>query len=144
MRGRAVGPRLACSVTGCCGRSCARFMSPVASGMGGRLWKDLREDGEAVGEKRVRRLMREEGLPGKVSKRFKPTTNSDHADPIAATLLDRTFTAAAPNQRWVGDTTEFVIGENAKLYLAAILDLYSRFVVGCGHCGICSRCQRAD
>jgi transposase InsO family protein len=96
-----------------------------------RLWKDLREDGEAVSEKRVRRLMREEDLRGKVPKRFKQTTNSDHDDPIAANLLDRDFTAAAPNQRWVGDTTEFVIGDSgAKLYLAAILDLYSRFVVG--------------
>jgi transposase InsO family protein len=46
-------------------------------------------------------------------------------------MLARDFTAAAPNQRWVSDTTEFVIGENnAKLYLAAVLDLYSRFVVG--------------
>ena len=96
-----------------------------------RLWKDLREDGEAVSEKRVRRLMREEGLQGKVPKRFKQTTDSKHDDPIAANLLDRDFTAPAPNQRWVGDTTEFVIGDGgAKLYLAAILDLYSRFVVG--------------
>jgi transposase InsO family protein len=96
-----------------------------------RLWKDLKEDGEAVSEKRVRRLMREEGLHGKVPKRFKQTTNSQHGDPIAANLLDRDFTAAAPNHRWVGDTTEFVIGDSgAKVYLAAILDLYSRFVVG--------------
>jgi transposase InsO family protein len=95
-----------------------------------RLWKDLHEDGETVSEKRVRRLMREEQIRGKVPKRFKHTTNSDHADPIAANVLDRDFTAEAPNQRWVGDTTEFVIGEHAKLYLAAILDLYSRFVVG--------------
>jgi putative transposase len=95
-----------------------------------RLWKDLQEDGEAVSEKRVRRLMREEGIRGQVPKRFKLTTNSDHHDPIAANVLDRDFTAAAPNQRWVSDTTEFVIGESAKLYLAAILDLYSRFIVG--------------
>jgi putative transposase len=95
-----------------------------------RLWKDLQEDGEAVSEKRVRRLMRDEQIQGRIPKRFKQTTNSDHADPIAANLLDRDFTAAAPNQRWVGDTTEFVIGESAKLYLAAILDLHSRFVVG--------------
>ena len=74
--------------------------------------------------------MREEQIQGQVPKRFKQTTNSDHDDPIAANVLDRDFTAAAPNQRWVGDTTEFVIGENAKLYLAAILDLFSRFVVG--------------
>src|SRR5262249_52494801 len=45
-------------------------------------------------------------------------------------LLNREFTAEAPNQRWVGDTTEFRIGENGTLYLAAILDLFSRFVVG--------------
>ncbi len=73
-----------------------------------RLWKDLKEDGEAVSEKRVKRLMREEQIQGKVSTRFKHTTNSDHDDPIAANVLDRDFTAAGPNQRWVGDTTEFV------------------------------------
>jgi len=96
-----------------------------------RLWKDLKEDGETVSEKRVRRLMREEGLQGKVPKRFKQTTDSQHDDPIAANLLDRDFTAVAPNHRWVGDTTEFVIGDGgAKLYLAAILDLFSRYVVG--------------
>jgi transposase InsO family protein len=95
-----------------------------------RLWKDLREDGEAVSEKRVGRLMRDEQIRGRVPKRFKHTTDSKHDDPIAANLLARDFTAAAPNQRWVSDTTEFVIGESAKLYLAAILDLFSRFVVG--------------
>ena len=95
-----------------------------------RLWKDLKEDGEAVSQKRVKRLMREEQLRGRTPKRFKQTTNSNHNDPIAANVLNRDFTAAAPNQRWVGDTTEFVIAENAKLYLAVILDLYSRFVVG--------------
>ncbi len=55
---------------------------------------------------------------------------SEHDQPVAANLLDRQFTAEAPNQRWVGDTTEFVIGESGKLYLAAILDLFSRFIVG--------------
>jgi len=63
-------------------------------------------------------------------KRFKCTTMSDHDQPVAANLLDRQFTAEASNQRWVGDTTEFVVGESGKLYLAAILDLFSRFVVG--------------
>jgi transposase InsO family protein len=89
-----------------------------------RLWKDLKEDGEAISEKRVRRLMREEQIQGRVPKRFKHTTDSDHTDPIAANVLDRDFTAAAPNQRWVSDTTEFAIGDSGKLYLAAILDLY--------------------
>ena len=54
---------------------------------------------------------------------------SDHDQPVAANLLDRQFTAATPNRRWVGDLT-FVIGESGKLYLAAILDLFSRLVVG--------------
>ena len=58
------------------------------------------------------------------------TTMSDHDQPVAANLLDRQFAAAAPNQRWVGDTTEFVIGSSGKLYLAAVLDLFSRFIVG--------------
>ena len=55
---------------------------------------------------------------------------SDHDQPVATNVLDRQFRAAHPNQRWVGDTTEFLVGSSAKLYLAAILDLYSRFVVG--------------
>ena len=75
------------------------------------LWKDLQEDGEAVSEKRVARLMREEGIRGRVRRRFKTTTMSDHADPIAQNVLARDFTAAGPNQRWVGETTEFRIGE---------------------------------
>ena len=96
-----------------------------------RLWKDLKEDGEAVSETRVKRLMREEQIQGKVPKRFKHTTKSDHDDPIAANVLDRDFTAAGPNQRWFGDPTEFVIGDGGgQLYLAAILDLFSRYVVG--------------
>jgi transposase InsO family protein len=95
-----------------------------------RLWKDLREDGEAVSEKRVGRLMRADGIRGWVKKRFKVTTVCDPRDPVAPNVLDRQFTAAAPNQRWVSDTTEFVIGEGGKLYLAAIMDLFSRFIVG--------------
>jgi putative transposase len=55
---------------------------------------------------------------------------SNHDQPVAANLLDRRFQAPGPNQRWVGDTTEFVIGGSGKLYLAAVLDLFSRFVVG--------------
>ena len=95
-----------------------------------RVWKDLREAGERVSEKRVARLMRAEGLRARPRKRFRSTTMSDHDQPVAANLLDRQFAAARPNQRWVGDTTELVIGSSAKLYLAAILDLYSRFIVG--------------
>ena len=95
-----------------------------------RVWKDLREAGEHVSEKRVARLMRAEGVRARPRKRVRATTMSEHDQPVAANLLDRRFAAARPNQRWVGDTTEFVIGSSAKLYLAAILDLYSRFIVG--------------
>ena len=59
-----------------------------------RLWKDLTEDGEAVSEKRVRRLMRAEQIHGRIPRRSTHTTNSDHTDPIAANVLDRDFTAA--------------------------------------------------
>jgi transposase InsO family protein len=95
-----------------------------------RIWEDLVEDKIHVSRKRVVRLMQEQGLRARVRKRFKPTTMSDHDQPVAANLLKQEFTAAAPNQRWVGDTTEFAIVSSGKLYLAAILDLYSRFVVG--------------
>ena len=95
-----------------------------------RVHEDLIEQNARVSRKRVIRLMQEDGLKARARKRFKCTTMSDHDQPVAANLLDRQFTAEAPNRRWVGDTTEFVIGESGKLYLAAILDLFSRFVVG--------------
>ena len=96
-----------------------------------RIHRDLPEDhAERVSRKRVIRLMQEEGLKARTPKRFICTTNSDHDLPVATNLLNREFTAGAPNQRWVGDTTEFKIGESGKVYLAAILDLFSRFVVG--------------
>lgn len=95
-----------------------------------RVHEDLLEQQERVSRKRVVRLMQEEGLKARVRKRYKRTTMSDHDQPVADNLLDRQFEAAAPNQRWVGDTTEFVIGTSGKLYLAVVLDLFSRFVVG--------------
>jgi putative transposase len=95
-----------------------------------RIHEDLLEQQARVSRKRVIRLMQAKGLKARLRKRFKGTTINDPALPVAANLLDRQFTAAAPNQRWVGDTTEFVIGDSTKLYLAAVLDLYSRFIVG--------------
>ena len=95
-----------------------------------RIHEDLLEQHEHVSRKRVVRLMQEDGLVARLRKRYKLTTMSDHDQPVAANLLDRRFEADAPNQRWVGDTTEFVIGGSGKLYLAAVLDLFSRFIVG--------------
>ena len=89
-----------------------------------RVLEDLREQQIHISRKRVVRLMQEEGLQARARKRFKSTTMSDHDQPVAANLLDRQFEAPAPNQRWVGDTTEFVICSSGKLYLAAILDLF--------------------
>jgi len=95
-----------------------------------RVHADLLEQQERVSRKRVVRLMQEGGLVARQRKRYKHTTMSDHDQPVADNLLDRQFEAEGPNQRWVGDTTEFVIGTSGKLYLAVILDLFSRFVVG--------------
>ena len=83
-----------------------------------RIHEDLLEQKVRVSRKRVIRLMQEDGLHARARKRFKCTTMSDHDQPVAANLLDRQFTADGPNRRWVGDTTEFVIGESGKLYLA--------------------------
>jgi putative transposase len=90
---------------------------------------ELHAQGIAVSRKHVARLMRREGLRARMRKRYRCTTMSDHDQPVAANLLDRRFEAAFPNQRWVGDVTELLTGQG-KLYLAVILDLYSRMVVG--------------
>ena len=66
----------------------------------------------------------------RVRRRYKCTTMSDHDQPIAPNLLARRFEAEGPNQRWVGDTTELRVGESGRVFLAAVVDLYSRFVVG--------------
>jgi putative transposase len=95
-----------------------------------RVHEDLIDQQVRVGRKRVVRLMREGGLVARARKRFKTTTMSDHDQPVAANLLDRRFETAAANERWVGDTTELVVGSSGKLYLAGVLDLYSRFIVG--------------
>jgi len=95
-----------------------------------RVHDDLREADERVSRKRIIRLMQADGLKARVRKRYKVTTDSDHDQPIAGNLLQQTFTAERPNQRWVSDTTPLVIGESGKRYLAVVLDLFSRFVVG--------------
>ena len=95
-----------------------------------RVQDDLMEAGERISRKRTIRLMQEERLKARIRKRYKVTTDSDHDQPIADNLLQQTFEAERPNQRWAGDTSEFVIAESGKLYLAVILDLFSRFVVG--------------
>jgi putative transposase len=94
-----------------------------------RVHEALLRKKERISRKRVIRLMQEQGLVGRVRRRYRCTTMSDHEQPVAENLLARQFEAEKPNQRWVGDTTE-LITPSGKLYLAAIIDLYSRFVVG--------------
>lgn len=95
-----------------------------------RVHRELKAQGIPISRKRVIRLMREQGLKGKSPpRRFVRTTESDHSLPVAPNLLGRDFQATAPNQRWVGDIT-YLRTPEGWLYLAAILDLYSRFVVG--------------
>ena len=94
-----------------------------------RVHAELHAQGVAISRKHVARLMRLEGLRARVRKRYRCTTMSDHDQPVAANLLDRRFEAERPNQRWVGDVTEILTGQG-KLYLAVILDLFSRMVVG--------------
>ena len=94
-----------------------------------RVLRELRAQKVFIAKKRVARLMREEGLRARVVKRYRCTTMSEHDQPIAANVLDRQFQPPAKNQTWASDTTELVTG-SGKLYLAAVLDLYSRFVVG--------------
>ena len=95
-----------------------------------RIYDDFIEWDEPSSRKRIIRLMQEEGLKARVRKRYKGTTISDHDQPVADNLLQQEFTAERPNRRWVGDTSELRIGENGKAYLAVVLDLFSRFVVG--------------
>jgi putative transposase len=96
-----------------------------------RVHAELAANGERVSRKRIVRLMQHEELVARKRRRYKCSTMSEHDQPIAPNLLKREFDAEAPNQRWVGDTTELYVGPaKAKMYLATILDLFSRFVVG--------------
>lgn len=100
----------------------ARYGSP-------RMLDELRERGHEVGKHRVARLMRENGLWARIRRRFRHTTDSRHKLPIAPNLLGQRFTATAPNQAWVGDIT-YIWTAEGWAYLAVLLDLYSRRVVG--------------
>ena len=94
-----------------------------------RVHAELSARGIRVGKKRVARLMVEEGLRARVRKRYRVMTMSESEQPVAANVLARDFTAPAPNTRWVSDTTELSAG-GTRLFLAAIVDLFSRFVAG--------------
>jgi putative transposase len=95
----------------------------------GRIGQELREQGTRVGKNRVWRLMKQHGLRVKTTKRFKVTTNSDHKRPVAPNLVQRNFTAEAPDRLWTGDIT-YIWTAEGWLYLAVVLDVFSRRIVG--------------
>lgn len=95
-----------------------------------RVHAQLHRDGRKVARKTVETIMRERGLRGKTKRKRTPrTTDSRHAQPIADNVLERDFTAAAPNQKWLADIT-YVDTDEGWLYLAAVLDCFSRRIVG--------------
>jgi len=94
-----------------------------------RIRRELRKRGERVSKRRVERIMRGAGIVGTPRRRHRTTTRANPAHPVEANVLDRDFTATRPDQRWVTDIT-YIWTEEGWTYLAAILDLYSRRVVG--------------
>jgi putative transposase len=95
-----------------------------------RIWRELVKRGIRVGKQRVQRLMQKHGIRARGKRRFRVvTTDSRHDLPIAPNLLNRNFTPAGPNQAWTGDLT-YIATEEGWLFLAVVIDLFSRKVVG--------------
>jgi len=94
-----------------------------------RIHAELHALGQVCSRRRVARLMRENGFEARRRRRYRITTQSRHRRPVAPNVLDRDFTATSPNRKWLADITYIPTAEG-WLYLAAILDLHSRKVVG--------------
>ncbi len=94
-----------------------------------RITDELRENSERCSKNRVAKRMKQLNLRAKAKKKFKATTDSKHNLPVAANLLNRDFTATVPNQKWVGDIS-YVWTDEGWMYLAIVIDLYSRAVIG--------------
>lgn len=94
-----------------------------------RITRELREAGHGCDEKTVASSLQRQGLRARAARRFKATTNSKHNLPVAPNLLEQDFSASAANQKWVQDIT-YLPTEQGWLYLAVVIDLYSRQVVG--------------
>ena len=94
-----------------------------------RTWKELLARGIRVGKERVQKLMKIHGIRAKGRRRFKVTTDSNHDLPIAPNLLERQFTVAQPDKVWAGDIT-YIATDEGWLFLAVVIDLFSRQVIG--------------
>ena len=94
-----------------------------------RIAKILARNEIVISRKRIGKLMASAGLVCKTKRRFKVTTDSKHSNPISPNLLERQFTVLNPDKYWVGDITYIPTG-NGWLYLATVIDLYSRQIIG--------------
>lgn len=94
-----------------------------------KITEALRQKGESVHRTRIAQRMHEMGLRSKVRKKYRPTTDSNHKEPVADNILNRQFTVAQPNQVWVSDIT-YLWTQSGWAYLTVIIDLFSRMVVG--------------
>jgi transposase InsO family protein len=94
-----------------------------------RVWKELQARGIRVGKERVRKLMQLHDIRARSKRKYKATTDSKHSLPVAPNLLNRAFMPATPNAVWTSDIT-CVATDEGWLYLAVVLDLFSRRVVG--------------
>jgi len=94
-----------------------------------RIWRELRANGVKVWKERVRRLMQQHGIKARGKRKFVVTTDSKHNLPMAPNLLNRNFQPEAPDRVWTSDIT-YIQTDEGWLYLAVVLDLYSRQVVG--------------
>lgn len=94
-----------------------------------RLKRRLSAQGQLAGRHQVAQSLRRQGLRAKGARKYKATTNSNHGLPVAPNLLHQDFSATRPNQKWVCDIT-YISTDEGWLYLAVVLDLYSRIVVG--------------
>ena len=107
----------------------AQFLNSNETYGSPRMHVELKEEGVAVGLHRVARIMQENGLKARQRTRFKKTTDSDHGGPVAPNVLDQDFSTEGPDEKW-GVDISYVWTAEGWLYLAIVLDLFSRKIVG--------------
>jgi putative transposase len=94
-----------------------------------RIHAELKDEGESCSRNRVARIMRKAGIRAKTKRKFKATTDSRHSFPVAPNLLNQNFETDAPNRIWAGDIS-YIPTDEGWLYLAILMDLYSRKIIG--------------
>ena len=94
-----------------------------------RIHAELKDEGESCSKNRVARIMKKAGLKAKTKRKFKATTDSRHSFPVAPNLLNQNFETDAPNKIWAGDIS-YIQTDEGWLYLAVLMDLYSRKIIG--------------